>query len=406
MDLAVYLIDYENVNTDGLNGISRLSAEDTVIIFYSENADRMTFGLHRRLNESKATIDIRKVDVGGSNALDFQLGTYLGYLIALDREQQYNIVSNDRGYKHVANFWNKQKAQVRLIPEISVARPEQPRAEQTRLEPARTEPAPPVPAATAQPVQQAKETGKPQQAPAVQPVPAEEPKAAEPKQPAAPVLPAEQPAAPAPVIPAAPAAEPVQKQLEPAKETEPDKRALTSRSRKRSAPGASTVKPAPKPGQSAPKAAAAAPKPEQPAAPAPKLAEPAVKAEAPAEKPAAPKAPEQPAAEPAQKAAEQSAPKASRPAAKKPAAKQAPKAEKKPEAKAEQAEAPAAKKLAPGALAGILPEPAEAELVEGFIEKYKTKQGLNNALVRKFGNARGGELYQKLKPLIADKKGC
>lgn len=396
MDLAVYLIDYENVNTDGLNGISRLSAEDTVIIFYSENADRMTFGLHRRLNESKATIDIRKVDVGGSNALDFQLGTYLGYLIALDREQQYNIVSNDRGYKHVANFWNKQKAQVRLIPEISVARPEQLRAEQTRLEPARTEPAPPVPAATAQPVQQAKETGKPQQAPAVQPVPAEEPKAEEPKQ----------PAAPAPVIPAAPAAEPVQKQPEPAKEAEPDKRALTSRSRKRSAPGASTVKPAPKPGQSAPKAAATAPKPEQPAAPAPKLAEPAVKAEAPAEKPAAPKAPEQPAAEPAQKAAEQSAPKASRPAAKKPAAKQAPKAEKKPEAKAEQAEAPAAKKLAPGALAGILPEPAEAELVEGFIEKYKTKQGLNNALVRKFGNARGGELYQKLKPLIADKKGC
>ena len=44
--------------------------------------------------------------------------------------------------------------------------------------------------------------------------------------------------------------------------------------------------------------------------------------------------------------------------------------------------------------------------MEGFIEKYKTKQGLNNALVRKFGNARGGELYQKLKPLIADKKGC
>ena len=91
------MIDYENVNTDGLNGISRLSAEDTVIIFYSENADRMTFGLHRRLNESKATIDIRKVDVGGSNALDFQLGTYLGYLIALNREEQYCIVSNDRG---------------------------------------------------------------------------------------------------------------------------------------------------------------------------------------------------------------------------------------------------------------------------------------------------------------------
>ena len=41
--MATYMIDYENVKTGGLNGISRLTAEDKVIIFYSENANRLTF---------------------------------------------------------------------------------------------------------------------------------------------------------------------------------------------------------------------------------------------------------------------------------------------------------------------------------------------------------------------------
>lgn len=223
--MAIYLIDYENVNTDGLNGISRLSAEDTVVIFYSEKADRMTFGLHRRLMESKAVIDCKKVDVGGSNALDFQLCSFLGYLIAQGKQTQFCIVSNDRGYEHVVGFWSRQKIDVRLIGEIS----------------SRTKDAAPAPAT-----------------PAVAPV--------------------------------------VEKK----------------------------------------------PVPER-------------KAEKRQEKP--------------------------RPT-------------------------PVAVKAVSQTLLELLPEAAEAELVEGFIEKYKTKQGLNNALVRKFGNARGGELYQKLKPLITDKKGC
>ena len=36
--MAIYLIDYENVNMDGLNGIQDLSETDQVYIFYSDNA--------------------------------------------------------------------------------------------------------------------------------------------------------------------------------------------------------------------------------------------------------------------------------------------------------------------------------------------------------------------------------
>lgn len=304
--MAVYLIDYENVNTDGLNGISRLSAEDTVIIFYSENADRMTFGLHRRLNESKATIDIRKVDVGGSNALDFQLGTYLGYLIALNRDEQYCIVSNDRGYNHVANFWGKQKVKVQVVSEISSVKAEQARLEQQRAAQQRAE---------QQRAEQARQK-------------AEQAKAEPPK-----------PEAPKPEQPRAEAPKPQQaKAEEPKVEAEP---LCLEAPKQEPVPAAQ-----PEPAQPEPQEE---PEPQEQTAPAPR--------------------------------AERSS---------RPRRKPAPKAE----------------KPVPPALSEILPEPAEAALVEGFIEKYKTKQGLNNALVRKFGNTRGGELYQKLKPLIADKKGC
>ena len=51
-----YLVDYENVKSHGLDGITSLDSSDVLVIFYSENADSLTFGLHRRLNESKAKI--------------------------------------------------------------------------------------------------------------------------------------------------------------------------------------------------------------------------------------------------------------------------------------------------------------------------------------------------------------
>lgn len=79
--MAYYLIDFENVKSRGMEGVELLTEEDTVCIFYSDNADSMTFDLHRKLNETKANIIYHKVAVGTKNALDFQLATYLGYLI-------------------------------------------------------------------------------------------------------------------------------------------------------------------------------------------------------------------------------------------------------------------------------------------------------------------------------------
>ena len=117
-----YLVDYENVKTQGLNGVNKLPAEDVVVIFYSENADSLTFGLHRRLNESKASISFQRVEVGKKNALDFQLASFLGYIIHENMQEPYDyyIVTQDRGYESLVTYWKKRKVNVSLV--VNVAR--------------------------------------------------------------------------------------------------------------------------------------------------------------------------------------------------------------------------------------------------------------------------------------------
>ena len=117
--MAYYLIDFENVKSRGMEGVELLTEEDTVCIFYSDNADSMTFDLHRKLNETKANIIYHKVAVGTKNALDFQLATYLGYLISEQQREgihpNYFIVTKDNGFTSLMVYWKAQGVPVRII---------------------------------------------------------------------------------------------------------------------------------------------------------------------------------------------------------------------------------------------------------------------------------------------------
>ena len=118
-----FLVDYENVNVAGLNGITSLTENDSVIIFYSENANTLTFGMHRRINESKAEIKFQKVEVKEKNALDFQLCTYLGYLIRDTMTEEnlnnYFVVSNDKSYLSLIDYWKRFKIDLQVVSDLS-----------------------------------------------------------------------------------------------------------------------------------------------------------------------------------------------------------------------------------------------------------------------------------------------
>ena len=105
--LAIYLIDFENVTSAGISGIQKLTKDDKVYIFYTVNASNMSFAAHMNLLSSPAEVIYYNVASGGKNALDFQLSSFLGYLISRGEDKDFCIISNDRGYDHVKSFWEK-----------------------------------------------------------------------------------------------------------------------------------------------------------------------------------------------------------------------------------------------------------------------------------------------------------
>ncbi len=100
-----YFIDYENIGANGFNGIDILDENDTVILFYSENNCRLPFSLHKKIGESKAGFQYYDIRTGARNAADFQLVTYLGFIIATNPDSEYAIISKDDGFNAVVRFW-------------------------------------------------------------------------------------------------------------------------------------------------------------------------------------------------------------------------------------------------------------------------------------------------------------
>ncbi len=119
--MAIYLIDFENVHSDGLKGIEQLAEKDVCYVFYSEHAGVLTFNIHKKIIESRAKIYYVEAQVGMKNALDFQLVSYLGYMIRENQEASYCVISNDRAFALVADFWKKKGVDVASAVSLAAA---------------------------------------------------------------------------------------------------------------------------------------------------------------------------------------------------------------------------------------------------------------------------------------------
>lgn len=107
--MSYYLIDFENVRTDGVKKLDEIKDGDTIAIFYSENCKNITLDVIENLTKFNVRINCFKAKLGTKNALDFQLASYLGYIIGQGgAEEKYYIVSNDKGYDCICDFWKEQ----------------------------------------------------------------------------------------------------------------------------------------------------------------------------------------------------------------------------------------------------------------------------------------------------------
>lgn len=107
--MSIYLIDTENVQTRFTQLIPDLDQSDSIILFMIKDRHCISLHIDDIVEINKKNIDISIVDCfngkAKKNALDFQLVSYLGYMISKQNKQRYVIVSNDSGFDPVVEFW-------------------------------------------------------------------------------------------------------------------------------------------------------------------------------------------------------------------------------------------------------------------------------------------------------------
>lgn len=112
-----YFIDYENVHADGFIGIESLGENDVVCVMYTEQSKAFSLELVEKIARQRARLESYKAGTGAKNSLDFQLASYLGYMIAKREgtDDCFYIVSRDTGFNHLVDFWAERSVTVRRI---------------------------------------------------------------------------------------------------------------------------------------------------------------------------------------------------------------------------------------------------------------------------------------------------
>lgn len=123
-----FLVDSENVNDNWLMLFDMADENDEIVVFYTKKSPHMSYMSVIRLMENNS-INVRFEECyEGTNALDFQLVSYMGYLMgcagsfsenkcdaasAESCADEYIIMSNDTGYDPAVRFWKDKGFAVR-----------------------------------------------------------------------------------------------------------------------------------------------------------------------------------------------------------------------------------------------------------------------------------------------------
>lgn len=115
-----FLIDLENLSDNELNQIKGVKKSSKVIFFYSHARNKIDIDSLSNITTKASTISFIKIKKGKKNALDLQLCTHLGGLIAEsdnNKKDKFIIVAKDKDYDCVVDFWHNEGINVtRLEP--------------------------------------------------------------------------------------------------------------------------------------------------------------------------------------------------------------------------------------------------------------------------------------------------
>lgn len=107
----IYLVDTENVGSAWTDLLPQRNSKDMIILFFTEHSPGISYYDLDIIRQYPSSFEMIEC-VTGKNGLDFQLVSYLGYLIKSAPKTDYIIVTNDTGFDAVVKFWNQREMSV------------------------------------------------------------------------------------------------------------------------------------------------------------------------------------------------------------------------------------------------------------------------------------------------------
>lgn len=100
----IILVDFENTHVSGLDGYEYLNDSDTLVMYYSDENSAVTRGMVTDLKKRNVHVSLVKLLKQHSNALDMYIASTTGMF--LESGEKICIVSKDKGYAAVRDFWH------------------------------------------------------------------------------------------------------------------------------------------------------------------------------------------------------------------------------------------------------------------------------------------------------------
>lgn len=102
----LFVIDTENTNNYSFINNFKVNENDNIVLFFSNNSKSITIQTFDEILKCGAKILTQNVNVGGKNALDFQLVAFITEKTIRGNFSEIHVISNDTGFNYAIDYIN------------------------------------------------------------------------------------------------------------------------------------------------------------------------------------------------------------------------------------------------------------------------------------------------------------
>lgn len=102
----LFVVDTENTNNYSFINKFKVNENDNIVLFFSNNSKSITIQTFDEILKCGAKILTQNVNVGGKNALDFQLVAFITEKTIRGNFSEIHVISNDTGFNYAIDYIN------------------------------------------------------------------------------------------------------------------------------------------------------------------------------------------------------------------------------------------------------------------------------------------------------------